>query len=129
GGRFSAAAAAVDAALRMEDAGAAIVDIGGESTRPYSTPVDADEQRRRVMPVIEQLVGRLQIPISIDTCSAAVAGDAIACGAEIINDISGLRFDPAMPTLARETGAGVCVMHMQGPPQTMQDDPRYGDVV
>lgn len=129
GGRFAGPAAAVDAALRMEDAGAAIVDIGGESTRPYSEPVSADEQRRRVMPVIEPLAGRLQIPISIDTCNAAVASDAIAAGAEIINDISGLRFDPEMIPLARRTAAGVCVMHIQGTPQTMQDAPHYADVV
>ncbi|WP_235935018.1 dihydropteroate synthase [Candidatus Laterigemmans baculatus] len=129
GGRFAGPTAAVDAALRMEDAGAAILDIGGESTRPYSQPVSPDEQRRRVMPVIERLATRLRIPISIDTCSAAVASDAIAGGAEIINDISGLRFDPEMLPLARRSGAGVCVMHIQGTPQTMQDDPHYEDVV
>lgn len=129
GGRFARPEAAIEQAMRMEDAGAGIVDIGGESTRPYSQSVPTDEQRRRVMPVIERLADRLQIPISIDTCNARVAQDAVAAGAEIINDISGLRFDAGMAEVARQSGAGVCVMHMQGTPQTMQDNPHYGDVV
>lgn len=129
GGQFARPDAAVDAALRMEDAGAAIIDIGGESTRPYSDVVAVDEERHRVIPVVEKLVDRLQIPISIDTTKAVVAAEAIRSGAEIINDISALQGDPEMPAVALRSGAGVCVMHMRGTPQTMQDDPRYDDVV
>lgn len=119
---------AVAAALRMEDAGAAIIDIGGESTRPYSDQVAVDEELRRVVPVIERLVDRLTIPISIDTSKSVVARAAIDLGAEIINDVTGLDGDPEMPGVAAATGAGVCVMHMQGTPQTMQDDPQYEEV-
>lgn len=120
---------AIDAALRMEDDGADIIDIGGESTRPYSTPVDADDERRRVLPVIDALRERLGIPISIDTSKAIVAQQAIAAGAEIVNDVTGLEGDPRMPEVAVATAVGVCVMHMRGTPQTMQDDPTYRDVV
>lgn len=129
GGRHLDPTAAVDTALRMEDDGAAIVDIGGESTRPYSDPVAADEEIARVLPVIERLRGRLAIPISIDTGKAAVAAAAIAAGAEIINDVTGLDGDPEMAAVARSHRVGVCVMHMRGTPQTMQDDPKYDDVV
>lgn len=129
GGRHLDPTAAVDTALRMEDDGAAIVDIGGESTRPYSDPVAADEEIARVLPVIERLRGRLAIPISIDTGKAAVAAAAIAAGAEIINDVTGLDGDPEMAAVARTHRVGVCVMHMRGTPQTMQDDPSYDDVV
>lgn len=129
GGRHLDPTAAVDTALRMEDDGAAIVDIGGESTRPYSDPVAADEEIARVLPVIERLRGRLAIPISIDTGKAAVAAAAIAAGAEIINDVTGLDGDPEMAAVARSHRVGVCVMHMRGTPQTMQDDPKYDDIV
>jgi dihydropteroate synthase len=129
GGRHFSIEAAVDAAIRMADDGADIIDIGGESTRPYSTPVSADEERRRVVPVIEKLAGRVWVPISIDTSKAAVAEAAIAAGAEIINDVTGLEGDPGMIEVAARSGAGVCVMHMRGTPQTMQDDPHYEDVV
>lgn len=129
GGRHFSIEAAVDAAIRMADDGADIIDIGGESTRPYSTPVSADEELRRVVPVIEKLGGRVSVPISIDTSKAAVAEAAIAAGAEIINDVTGLEGDPGMIDVAARSGAGVCVMHMRGTPQTMQDDPRYEDVV
>ncbi len=120
---------AVSAALRMEDDGAAIIDIGGESTRPYSSPVAVDQELRRVVPVLERLAGRLTIPISIDTSKAAVAGAAIDLGAEIINDVTGLEGDAEMAALAAASKVGVCVMHMQGNPQTMQDHPQYIDVV
>ncbi len=120
---------AVTAAIAMQQAGADIIDIGGESTRPYSEPVDADEEWRRVEPVIKRLRGQLEIPISIDTSKASVARRAIASGAEIINDVTGLQGDPDMVTVAAETGVGVCVMHMQGTPQTMQNDPQYRDIV
>jgi dihydropteroate synthase len=128
GGRFFDADAAAAHALRLLDEGADILDIGGESTRPYSTAITADEELRRVMPVIEAVHrSQPQAVVSIDTSKAAVAEAAIAAGVEIINDVTGLSGDPRMIELARETG--VCVMHMQGPPQTMQDDPMYADVV
>ena len=129
GGKHFSIRDALDAGLRMEDDGAAIIDIGGESTRPYSTPVTEEEELSRTIPVIEGLAGRVSIPISIDTTKGRVAQAALEAGAEIINDISGLEKYPAMSEIARRTGAGVCVMHMQGTPQTMQDDPRYDDVV
>ena len=129
GGKHLRTADAVSAALKMEDHGAAIVDIGGESTRPYSDPVSADEEKRRVLPVIEALQGRISIPISIDTSKATVAESAINAGAEIINDVTGLESDPAMPMVAAQNQVGVCVMHMQGTPQNMQDNPHYQNVV
>jgi dihydropteroate synthase len=129
GGRFFTPQAAIDQALRLEDEGAAILDIGGESTRPYSEPVPADDELRRIVPVVEALRGRVQIPISIDTSKAQVAEAAIDLGAEIINDVTGLTGDPAMIDVAVRSGAGICAMHMQGTPQTMQDKPQYQDVV
>lgn len=121
--------AAIEAAMQMQADGADIIDIGGESTRPYSEAVAAAEERRRVVPVIEGLAGRLTIPISIDTSKASVAAAAIRAGAEIINDVTGLEGDPEMMSTALETGVGVCVMHMGGTPQTMQDEPVYENVV
>ncbi|MCU0709424.1 MAG: dihydropteroate synthase [Pirellula sp.] len=129
GGRFFSLQSAVDRALAMEDAGAAILDIGGESTRPYSQSVDADEELQRVVPILEKLDRRLEIPISIDTTKGSVARAAIDLGAEIINDVSGLEADPAMVDIAKSSGVGVCAMHRQGTPQTMQDNPTYGNVV
>lgn len=129
GGQYFDRAAAVDRALQMVADGADLLDIGGESTRPYSEPVSADEELRRVLPVIEALRPHLLIPISIDTSKAAVAREALAAGAEIINDVTGLTGDPAMLGVAQSSHAGLCVMHMQGTPQTMQDRPSYDDVV
>jgi dihydropteroate synthase len=129
GGKYFDADAAVARALQLATDGADILDIGGESTRPYSERVATDEELRRVLPVIEQLVRQLSIPISIDTSKAPVAREAITAGAEIINDVTGLEGDHEMVGLAAETGAGVCVMHMQGTPQSMQDNPRYENVV
>ncbi len=129
GGKFLDASAAVDRALALAAAGADILDIGGESTRPYAEPIDADEERRRVLPVIERLAVQTDAPLSIDTSKALVAAGALECGVEIINDVTGLMGDRMMLPLAAASGAGVCAMHMQGSPQTMQDDPRYGDVV
>lgn len=129
GGRFFSPQAAVDQALRLEDEGAAILDIGGESTRPYSEPVEAEDELRRIVPVLEALQGRVHVPISIDTSKALVARAAVDLGAEIINDVTGLTGDPAMIEVAVNSGAGVCAMHMQGTPQTMQDNPQYADVV
>jgi dihydropteroate synthase len=129
GGHFFDTAAAVEHGLRLAEDGADIVDVGGESTRPYSTPVSGDEELGRVMPVVTQLCRRTDIPVSVDTSKAVVAREAIAAGAEIINDVTALARDPGMLRVAVETGAGVCAMHMLGTPQTMQDNPIYDDVV
>jgi dihydropteroate synthase len=129
GGSFLDRQSAVDHARRLADEGADLVDIGGESTRPYAPAVPPGDERRRVLPVFEALAGKLDIPLSIDTSKALVARDAVAAGAEIINDVSALTADPAMIPLAAETRAAVCAMHMQGTPQTMQDSPTYADVV
>jgi len=130
GGQFFDPQAAITHALRHLDEGADILDIGGESTRPNATPVSAEEELRRVLPVIEAIVrSHPNAVLSIDTSKAAVAKAAIAAGAQIINDITGLSGDPAMIEVAAASGAGVCAMHMQGNPQTMQDNPFYDDVV
>jgi dihydropteroate synthase len=129
GGQYFDSNNAVAHALQLVADGADLLDIGGESTRPYSEPVAADEELRRVIPVIEKIAGQVQIPISIDTSKASVARAAIDAGAEIINDVTGLEGDPAMINVALDTNAGVCAMHMQGTPQTMQDNPTYSDVV
>ncbi|MDG2222415.1 MAG: dihydropteroate synthase [Rubripirellula sp.] len=129
GGKHYSPMAAVEAALQMERDGADLIDIGGESTRPYSDPVGVTEELERVMPVIEQLAGKLSIPISIDTSKAAVAAAAVTAGAEIINDVTGMEGDPKMVSVAREGDVGVCLMHMRGTPQSMQDNPAYEDVV
>ena len=129
GGKFLDHDAAVKHALQLLDDGADILDIGGESTRPYSTAVAADEEVRRVLPVIRAILReRPDAIVSIDTSKVSVAEAAIAAGAEIINDVTGLA-DRAMMECVRQSNAGACVMHMQGTPQTMQDNPTYGDVV
>lgn len=129
GGLFLDPQAAVEHALRLVSEGADILDIGGESTRPYAEVIDVDEERRRVLPVIEALAEQTKVPISIDTSKALVAAGALENGAEIINDVTGLFGDPMMLALATAANAGVCAMHMQGTPQTMQDHPQYDDVV
>jgi len=129
GGRFFEHEQAIDRGLAMAAEGADILDVGGESTRPYSESVPDAEQMRRVIPVIEALCQQTGVPISIDTASAEVAREAVAAGAEIINDVTGLTGDPEMLAVAVDSRAGVCAMHMQGTPQTMQNDPRYDDVV
>ncbi|RIK77354.1 MAG: dihydropteroate synthase [Planctomycetota bacterium] len=129
GGQFLDAAAAVDHGLALAAEGADLLDIGGESTRPYSEVVPVAEELRRVLPVVERLAQRCGLPISIDTSKAAVAEAAIAAGAEIINDVTGLAGDPRMVEVAIAAKAGVCAMHMQGTPQTMQDNPDYREVV
>jgi dihydropteroate synthase len=129
GGQFLNPDAAVDHALQLVADGADLLDIGGESTRPYSTSVDASEELRRVLPVIERLASAVSVPISVDTSKAAVGRAAVEAGAEIINDVTGLEGDPEMIQVAADSGVGVCAMHMQGTPQTMQDDPTYADVV
>jgi dihydropteroate synthase len=114
-------------ARRMLSQGAAIVDIGGESTRPGSEGVSADEELRRVVPVLERLQG--EVPVSIDTSKAKVARAALGLGAELVNDITALRGDPELADVIAESGAYLCLMHMRGEPRTMQVDPRYDDVV
>ena len=129
GGRFMDVGLAIEQGHRLVADGADILDVGGESTRPYSEPVDADEELRRVIPVVAALCEQLPVPVSIDTSKAAVAAEAIEAGAEIINDVTGLEGDSAMLGVAVGSRAGVCAMHMQGTPQTMQDSPAYEDVV
>lgn len=129
GGRFCDTDAAVSHGLDLAQQGAAILDIGGESTRPGAAPVSEREELDRVIPVIEGLVARTQVPLSIDTMKPAVARAAVAAGASIINDIAANRADDAMWRLVAETGAGYVAMHMQGLPQTMQSRPIYEDVV
>jgi dihydropteroate synthase len=129
GGKFLDADAAIAHAKQLVADGADLLDIGGESTRPRAVDVFAAEEIARVLPVIRGLVGEVDVPLSIDTRKSSVAQAAIDAGAEIINDVSGLEADPQMVAVAASTGAGVCVMHMQGTPQTMQDRPAYGDVV
>jgi len=121
--------AAVDHALQLAEEGAAILDLGAESTRPGSLPVDESEELRRLIPVITAICETSRVPVSVDTYRAAVAKEALAAGAEIINDISAATFDAAMLPLLGKTGAGVCLMHLQGTPQTMQADPHYDDGV
>jgi dihydropteroate synthase len=129
GGRHAAVEAAVAHGLRLVAEGADLLDVGGESTRPYSTPVDATEEIRRTAEVVRLLARESGVPVSIDTSKAAVAERALECGAEIINDVTGLEGDRAMLPLAVASGAGICAMHMQGTPATMQIDPHYDDVV
>jgi dihydropteroate synthase len=129
GGRFFTVQSAIDQAKRLEDEGADILDIGGESTRPYSQTVTPDDELSRVVPVLEKLHGKVQIPISIDTTKSKVAAAAFDLGAEILNDVSGLEADPDMVDVAKGQQVGICAMHMQGTPQTMQDNPVYTDVV
>lgn len=129
GGRYFDPQVAIDRALELVASGADILDIGGESTRPYSTAVAAREELDRVLPVLEAILPHVLVPISIDTSKALVAREAVAAGAEIINDITALAGDPEMIAVAVRSGAAVCAMHMQGTPQTMQDNPTYDDVV
>jgi dihydropteroate synthase len=118
---------AVAAARRMVAEGAAIVDVGGESTRPGAEGVSAEEELRRVVPVLEALED--EVPVSIDTSKAEVARHALELGAELVNDVTALRGDPELAGVVADSGAYLCLMHMQGEPRTMQLDPRYGDVV
>lgn len=129
GGRFLDTRTAVAHALQLAEEGAEIIDVGGESTRPGAAPVTESEELRRVMPVIEQLAGRLKVPLSIDTAKPGVAQAALAAGASIINDVAAYGEREAMWRLAAETRAGYVCMHAQGTPQTMQINPAYTDVV
>ncbi len=129
GGRYRDPAAAIRRGRELVAEGVDLLDIGGESTRPGATPVPEAEEIDRILPVIRGLRERTGIPISIDTRHAAVAAAALAAGADIVNDVSALRHDPAMAETVRATGAGVVLMHMRGEPATMQERPVYGDVV
>jgi dihydropteroate synthase len=129
GGQFFESQRAIEHALQLVAEGAEMIDIGGESTRPYAKPVEVAEELQRVMPVVEAVVRASDVVVSIDTSKAAVAAEAVRAGAEIINDITACTGDPGMLEVARRSGAGLCLMHMQGTPQTMQDAPAYGNVV
>lgn len=136
GGRYLETSAAVDRALQLVAAGAGILDIGGESTRPGSDGVSADEELRRLVPVVEKIFDTVQktlpkdvfVPISIDTTKAEVAAECLRIGAEIVNDVSACS-DPEMVRVLKETGAGYCFMHCVGTPKTMQENPLYENVV
>jgi len=128
GGRFLDPQAAVAHGRRLADEGADILDVGGESTRPGAEPVAAEEEARRVVPVVEGLAGAGP-QVSVDTSKLAVARAALDAGATCVNDVTALRAEPELAGLVAERGADCCLMHMLGEPRTMQDDPRYGDVV
>ena len=129
GGTHVTVAQAVDHARQMQAQGADIIDIGAESSRPGAEPINEREELRRLIPVVEAVRKVVPLPISVDTTKAAVARSAIQAGAVIVNDISALQGDPVMARLVAETGVAVVLMHMQGTPQTMQQSPRYGNVV
>lgn len=129
GGQFLDVEQAVAHGIELVEQGADLLDIGGESTRPGAEPVSEREELRRVVPVIERLAAAVDVPLSIDTTKSAVAREALAAGACIVNDISALTFDPVMAEVCAGSDCGVIVMHMQGTPQTMQDNPQYVDVV
>jgi dihydropteroate synthase len=130
GGLYLDPAQAIAHGIELAAEGAAILDVGGESTRPGAEPVDAEEELRRVVPVIEGLrEGGTDVQISIDTSKAAVGSEAVKAGATMVNDVTALRGDPEMASVVAEAGVELCLMHMLGEPRTMQDDPRYDDVV
>ncbi len=129
GGRYPDVESAVARGVEMARQGASIVDVGGESTRPGAVPVSAAEELERVIPVLRELRRRVDVPISIDTCKEEVARGALEAGADMVNDVSALRFDPAMVGLVAREGVPVVLMHMKGRPRTMQIAPRYRDVV
>ena len=129
GGLYNDTAKAVLRAREMAAAGADIIDIGGESTRPGAEPLSEEEELRRIIPIIEHLVAELTVPISVDTYKATVAKKALEAGASIVNDISGLRFSPDMAKTVADYGAAVVIMHIKGTPRDMQQNPLYDDVV
>ena len=129
GARYLEADKAVEHALKMAGEGADIIDVGGESTRPYSRKISAGEELDRVIPVIESISKELTIPVSIDTRKGEVALRALQAGASMINDISALQFDPQMPSIAAKAGVPLFLMHMQGSPRDMQDKPAYKDLI
>lgn len=136
GGKFLSPARAVDHALRMIGEGADFLDVGGESTRPKggaygegADPIDTAEELRRILPVVEQLAGKTDVPVSVDTYKSEVARRALAAGAVLVNDISGFHFDPEMPGVVAEAGASAVLMHIRGTPKTMQQNPSYADLL
>jgi dihydropteroate synthase len=129
GGQFRSVSDAVAHGLRLVEEGADLLDVGGESTRPGAEPVPLDEELRRVLPVVEGLRARTPVPLSVDTSKAEVARACLRAGAHVVNDVTALRGDPGMAAVVRDAGAGVVLMHMQGTPATMQQAPRYADVV
>jgi dihydropteroate synthase len=129
GGKFFDCDTAVAQGVKLAAEGAAIIDIGGESTRPFSDPVPVEEEINRVVPVIEKLSQRISVPISIDTTKSEVARRAIEAGASIINDVAALRFDPGLAAVAVEFDTPVILMHMLGDPKTMQASPRYDNLI
>jgi dihydropteroate synthase len=129
GGRLFDPARAVEAGVRMADEGADLLDVGGESTRPGAEPLDDEEERRRVVPVIEGLASRLRVPISVDTYKASTAAAALAAGAALVNDVSGLRYDPALAGVVAAHRAPIVLMHMRGRPREMYTQASYHDVV
>src|SRR5207342_788585 len=129
GGRYLDTEAAVAHAVRLVEEGADLLDIGAESTRPGADTVDEAEERRRAIPVVAAVAKAVTVPISIDTSKAAVAQAALDAGAVLVNDVTALRGDRAMVEVIVRTGAGIVLMHMQGTPRTMQEAPRYDDVV
>lgn len=129
GGRFGSTELAVAHALQLAEEGADILDIGGESTRPGASAVSLEEEIGRVVPVVAELVKRTRLPLSIDTSKAEVARRCLDLGAEILNDVTALQGDPEMLQVVARSGAGVVLMHMQGTPRTMQQNPHYDDVV
>ena len=129
GGQYLESNTAIERGITMAREGADIIDVGGESTRPYSRKITVSEELDRVVPVIEGLKKELAIPISIDTCKGEVAQEALKAGASMINDISALRFDPDMASIAAEAGVPVILMHMKGMPENMQKNPVYGDLI
>jgi dihydropteroate synthase len=126
---LTSVAEAVAAALRMEGDGADILDVGGESTRPGADPVPAEEECARVLPVVRALAARTRLPISVDTYKAAVAREALAAGAVVVNDVSGLKYDPPLARVVAEAGAALVLMHTRGRSKTMYQDAAYDDVV
>jgi dihydropteroate synthase len=129
GGRLFDAAAAIDAGVRMESDGADVIDVGGESTRPGAAPLDAGEEQRRVLPVIEGLAGRVKVPISVDTYKATTADAALAAGASLVNDVSGLRYDERLAGTIAGRHAAVVLMHTRGRSSDMYEQASYHDVV
>lgn len=129
GGRYLQPKEAIRHGLEMAEAGADIIDVGGESSRPGSEPVPAEEELRRILPVVRKLCAEADVPVSVDTTKAAVAEAALEAGASIVNDISAGRLDTAMLPAVARAGAGFVLMHMLGTPRTMQANPRYGNVV
>lgn len=129
GGLFLQREKAIEHGITMAEEGADFIDVGGESTRPFSNPVSREEEMERVVPVIEALAREIRVPISIDTCKGTVAREALKAGASMINDISALRLDPELTSVAAESGVPVILMHMKGTPENMQKNPVYDDLV